>query len=204
MRFTCQALFGGAAETTATVRTTDDPVIREIHARTDIVAFIGQYVQLKKRGHDFVGLCPFHGEKTPSFHVHPDPDNFFKCFGCGVGGDVITFLRRLENVSFGDAKRMLAARAGIEIEPENPRTARQRSERESIYEANRIAAGYFARMLKETAGRTRARVLREARIQRVDDREVHARLRAGFVGRFGYGTRAQRDGSRARRRTRAW
>ena len=152
MRFTCQALFGGAAETTAIVRTTDDPVIREIHARTDIVAFIGQYVQLKKRGRDFVGLCPFHGEKSPSFHVHPDPDNFFKCFGCGVGGDVITFLRRLENVSFGDAKRMLAARAGIEVEPDNPRTARARSERESIYEANRIAAAYFARTLKEAAG----------------------------------------------------
>jgi DNA primase len=152
MRFTCQAPFGGAAEITATVRTTDDPVIREIHARVDIVSFIGQYVQLKKRGRDFVGLCPFHGEKTPSFHVHPDPDNFFKCFGCGAGGDVITFLRRLENVSFGDAKRMLAARAGIEIEPENPRTARQRTEREAIYEANRLAAAFFARTLRESGG----------------------------------------------------
>jgi len=134
------------------VRTTDDPVIREIHARVDIVAFIGQYVQLKKRGRDFVGLCPFHGEKTPSFHVHPDPDNFFKCFGCGAGGDVITFLRRLENVSFGDAKRMLASRAGIQIEPENPRAARQRSEREQIYEANRIAAAFFARTLRQPGG----------------------------------------------------
>lgn len=131
---------------------TDDPVIREIHARIDIVSFIGQYVDLKKRGRDYVGLCPFHGEKTPSFHVHPEPDNFFKCFGCGAGGDVLTFVKRLENLTFGDAKRLLAAKAGIEIEPERPGAARARSEREAIFEANRIAAQFFARMLVAPAG----------------------------------------------------
>jgi len=130
----------------------DDPVVREIHARIDIVSFIGQYVTLRKRGRDYVGLCPFHGEKTPSLHVHPEPDNFFKCFGCGAGGDVITFVRRLENLSFGDAKRLLAAKAGIEIAPENPRAARERTEREAIYDANRIAAAYFARMLQAPEG----------------------------------------------------
>lgn len=134
----------------------DQGVIREIHARTDIASFIGQYVPLRKRGNDLVGLCPFHGEKTPSFHVHPD-QGYFKCFGCGVGGDVITFLQKLENVTFGDAVRMLAAKHGIEVDPENPHAARARSERETIYEANRIAAAYFARMLKsEDAQRARA------------------------------------------------
>jgi len=92
-----------------------------------------------------VGLCPFHSEKTPSFHVHPDR-GFFKCFGCGVGGDVITFVQKLENAAFGDAVRMLAAKAGVELEPENPHAQRARSEREAIYEANRIAAAYFARL----------------------------------------------------------
>ncbi|HYL27460.1 MAG TPA: CHC2 zinc finger domain-containing protein, partial [Candidatus Nitrosotalea sp.] len=109
----------------------DQGVLREIRARVDIAAFIGAYLPLKKRGNDLVGLCPFHAEKTPSFHVHPDK-GFFKCFGCGAGGDVITFLQRSDNVPFGDAVRMLAAKAGVELEAENPRAARARSEREAI------------------------------------------------------------------------
>jgi DNA primase len=139
----------------------DPGVVREIHARTDIATFIGQYVPLKKRGNDLVGLCPFHGEKTPSFHVHPDR-GFFKCFGCGEGGDVIAFVQKLENVPFPEAVRMLATKAGIELEPENPQAARQRGERESIYEANRIAAQYFARMLRDPVGE-RARGYLESR-----------------------------------------
>ncbi len=129
----------------------DQGVIREVHSRVDIATFIGQYVALKQRGRDLVGLCPFHGEKTPSFHVHPD-QGYFKCFGCGAAGDVIGFVQKLENVPFPEAVRMLAAKAGIELEPENPGAARARSEREAIYEANHLAAQYFARMLKSQAG----------------------------------------------------
>jgi DNA primase catalytic core len=139
----------------------DQGVLREIHARVDIANVIGEYVPLRKRGNDLVGLCPFHSEKTPSFHVHPDR-GFFKCFGCGVGGDVITFVQKLENVAFGDAVRMLAAKAGVELEPENPRAARARSEREAIYDANRLAAAFFARALQSTAG-ARARAYCEKR-----------------------------------------
>ncbi len=130
----------------------DRTAIAEIHARLDIARVIGEYVPLKKRGNDLVGLCPFHGEKTPSFHVHPDR-GFFKCFGCGAGGDAIAFVQRIENVPFADAVRTLAAKAGVELEPENPGAARARTEREAIYEANRIAAAYFARMLGSDAGR---------------------------------------------------
>jgi DNA primase len=129
----------------------DQSVIREIHTRIDIATFIGQYVSLKKRGRDLVGLCPFHGEKTPSFHVHPE-EGFFKCFGCGAGGDVIAFAMKLENLPFSDAARMLAAKAGIALENEDPRAARRRSEREAIYEANAIAAAYFERMLRAPEG----------------------------------------------------
>jgi DNA primase len=117
----------------------------------DIANLIGTYVPLKKRGNDLVGLCPFHAEKTPSFHVHPDR-GFFKCFGCGTGGDVITFLQKSESLSFGDAVQALAKKAGIELEPESPRAARARSEREAMYEANRIAAAYFKRMLGSQRG----------------------------------------------------
>jgi DNA primase len=129
----------------------DQGVLREIRARVDIGTLIGSYVQLKKRGNDLVGLCPFHAEKTPSFHVHPDR-GFFKCFGCGAGGDVITFLQKSENLDFGEAIRTLASKAGIELQAENPRAARVRSEREAIYEANHLAAAYFTRMLAAERG----------------------------------------------------
>ncbi|HVR45175.1 MAG TPA: DNA primase [Candidatus Binatia bacterium] len=129
----------------------DQGTLREIRDRVDIASFIGQYVPLRKRGNDLVGLCPFHAEKTPSFHVHPDR-GFFKCFGCGAGGDVITFVQKLESAGFGDAVRMLAAKAGVELQPESPRESRARNEREAIYEANRVAAAYFARMLAADAG----------------------------------------------------
>lgn len=124
----------------------DQSVTREILARTDLAAFIGQYVTLHKRGRDLVGLCPFHGEKTPSFHVHPDR-GFFKCFGCGKGGDAIRFLMELENLRFPEAARVLAKRAGVEVEAEDPREARRRSEREAIYDANKIAATFYHRLL---------------------------------------------------------
>jgi DNA primase len=126
-------------------------VTREIHARVDIAEYIGQYVALKRRGRDLVGLCPFHGEKTPSFHVHPD-EQYFYCFGCGVAGDVIAFVQRMENVPFPEAVRMLAKRAGVELAEEDPRAARVRSEREAIYEANALAVSYFTRMLASGAG----------------------------------------------------
>jgi DNA primase len=132
----------------------DDGVKREVLARTDIGEFIGTYVPLRKRGNDLVGLCPFHAEKTPSFHVHPDR-GFFKCFGCGAGGDVLSFYQRLENVTFPEALRSLAKRAGVEVEAESPAATRVRSEREAIYAANEAAAAFFHRTLKlagEAAG----------------------------------------------------
>ncbi len=125
----------------------DQGTIREILARTDIGTFIGTHVQLRKRGNDLVGLCPFHGEKTPSFHVHPER-GFFKCFGCGAGGDVIKFAQQLENLSFPEAARLLARRAGIELADEDPQAARVRGEKEQIYAANAAAAAFFQRMLK--------------------------------------------------------
>ena len=125
----------------------DQGTIREILARTDIGTYIGTYVQLRKRGNDLVGLCPFHGEKTPSFHVHPDR-GFFKCFGCGKGGDVIKFAQELEGLPFPEAARLLARKAGIELAEEDPAAARVRGEKEQIYAANELAASFYHRTLR--------------------------------------------------------
>ncbi len=135
------------AEYRASMARIDDGVKREVLARTDIASYIGTYVQLRKRGNDLVGLCPFHGEKTPSFHVHPDR-KFWKCFGCQKGGDVIAFAMEQEALSFPEALRSLARRAGIAIEDESPDAARVRGEKEQIYAANDIAASFFNRMLR--------------------------------------------------------
>lgn len=130
----------------------DDGVKREVLARIDIGEYIGTFVSLRKRGNDLVGLCPFHGEKTPSFHVHPDR-GFFKCFGCTAGGDVIRFVQLHDNLGFVDALTLLAKRAGIELASEDPRAARVRSEKEAIYHANDVAARWFHHALvAEPAG----------------------------------------------------
>ncbi len=124
----------------------DETTKHEVLAKTDIGEYIGSFVQLRKRGNDLVGLCPFHGENTPSFHVHPDR-GFFKCFGCGAAGDVIRFLQLRDNLSFVEALTVLAKRVGVELEPETPQSARLRSEKESIYHANEVATAWFHRVL---------------------------------------------------------
>jgi DNA primase len=140
----------------------DDGVKREILARADIGEVIGAYVTLRKRGKDLVGLCPFHGEKTPSFHVHPD-DGYYKCFGCDAKGDVLTFVQRQENVGFTDALRILGKRYGVEVENEDPRAARVRSEKEAIYHANDVARAFFHRMLLDPREGAEARAYCEGR-----------------------------------------
>jgi len=91
-----------------------DRLLEEIKSRIDIVDFISDYVQLKKAGQNYKGLCPFHSEKTPSFMVS-QAKQIFHCFGCGIGGDVVSFLMKQENISFGDAVRNIAKKAGIKI-----------------------------------------------------------------------------------------
>jgi DNA primase len=140
----------------------DDSIKREVLTRTDIAEYIGQFVTLRKRGNSLVGLCPFHAERTPSFHVHPDK-GFFKCFGCDAHGDVINYLRRAENLTFPDALRILAKRAGIEVEAEDPGAARARTEKEAIYAANAVAASYFHRLLVLEAAGAPARAYCERR-----------------------------------------
>lgn len=89
-----------------------DSFLEQLRANTDIESVISPYVNLRRRGKNLVGLCPFHNEKTPSFTVYPENGSFY-CFGCGVGGDVITFVRRMENLDYMEAVKQLADRAGM-------------------------------------------------------------------------------------------
>ncbi len=152
-------------------------MVKEVLAKTDLATLIGSYVQLNRRGRDLVGLCPFHGEKTPSFHVHPDT-GYYKCFGCAEGGDAISFLRKQEGLTFADAVRDLAKRVGIELEPESPQQARARSERETIVAANQIAVAYFQKMLLIDPSGAAARAYCE---KRGLDRPTIERFKLGFA-----------------------
>ena len=117
-------------------------IAAEIVARTDIVSLISNYVTLKRAGSNMNGLCPFHSERTPSFTVFTASNSFY-CFGCGAGGDAITFLRRIENLEFEDALEQLAKRAGINI-PRDPSThGGRRYDRNRFYDMNRDAARFF-------------------------------------------------------------
>lgn len=133
----------------------EESVIREVIERTDIVRLIGEYVQLKRRGKTMVGLCPFHHEKTPSFHVNGELGRF-KCFGCGAGGNAANFLMKLENRSFPEAIELLAERLGIRIEHksrENDSFRQQARDREkAFYEVLLAAQAYFASELKQPEG----------------------------------------------------
>ena len=96
-----------------------EDVIAEVRQRSDIVDLVSSYVALKRRGRDYVGLCPFHSEKTPSFSVSPERQSFH-CFGCGVGGNAISFVMQYENLSFPEALRFLASRAGMQLPEREP------------------------------------------------------------------------------------
>lgn len=124
--------------------------INEIRERTDIVELISQYVSLKHSGANHTGLCPFHSEKTPSFSVN-SARQFFHCFGCGVGGDVFSFLMKTEGLVFPDAVRLLAERAGVELEEHIPTPEEEQRERqrERLYRVNEVAAAYFHQLLME-------------------------------------------------------
>ncbi|MBT8399929.1 MAG: DNA primase, partial [Rhodothermia bacterium] len=129
--------------------------IEEVRAASDVVDVVSDYVQLRKRGSNFVGLCPFHNEKTPSFNVNPSMQ-IFKCFGCSSGGDVFQFVKQIENVEFPEAVRILADRAGITL-PEAEQDFEEASETESILHALRFAARVYHDQLVEAAEAESAR-----------------------------------------------
>jgi len=122
----------------------------ELHDRSDVVDVISSYVQLRQRGRLYTGLCPFHSEKTPSFTVYPDTQSYY-CFGCGNGGDVITFIKNYENLDYIEAVKLLADRAGMQMPDDSDQDDANRKKR--MLEANRLAARFFFKTLNSDEGR---------------------------------------------------
>ena len=116
-------------------------VIEELKYRSPIEEVISSYVTLKRAGANYNGLCPFHSEKTPSFTVFPKTSSFY-CFGCGAGGDVVSFIMRAENLEYRQALDFLAKRAGISL-PEDGRDCERTISRNRLYEMNVCAAKFF-------------------------------------------------------------
>ena len=139
-----------------------DDKIEEIRSRADIASLIGEYVILKKAGKNYLGLCPFHREKTPSFTVSPDKQMFY-CFGCSEGGNVFSFLMKLNHLTFPEAVRQLAKKVGVVI-PERT-MSREEKERyslaEQIRQVNELAAGFFMKTLQSPAGENAREYLRK-------------------------------------------
>lgn len=135
-----------------------DSFLQELKLRNDITEIASSYVNLKRHGRNMVGLCPFHGEKTPSFNIYTENGSFY-CFGCGAGGDVITFIMKIENLDYVEAVKFLAQRAGMEM-PENTYDDSMSKLRMRIYEANREAARFFHATLLSQRGQSGLNYLR--------------------------------------------
>lgn len=119
--------------------------MQDLKYKNNVVEIISSYVPLKKSGKNYIGRCPFHSEKTPSFFVFPDTESFY-CFGCGMGGDVISFIEKIENIDFSEAIKLLAERSGMEI-PEHNDNNSLSALRKRILEINKITANYFYKCL---------------------------------------------------------
>ena len=146
-----------------------------IRDATDIVDLVSEHVQLTRRGRNFLGLCPFHDEKTPSFSVNPDRQ-FYHCFGCGAGGDVFKFIQEIDRVTFVEAVKFLAERAGVAL-PERSGPSREETEAaDELYRANDLAQKYFHHLLLNDEVGTSARTYLQTR-----------RLAGETIERFGLG-----------------
>ncbi len=151
----------------------DVELIREVREKNDIVEVVSSYVSLKRVGKNYVALCPFHQEKTPSFTVSPDKQ-LWHCFGCGLGGDVFSFVQRIEGISFGEALKKLAERVGIRVE----RVSRQEASlRARLIEINKLAMDFYERTLWSDAGK----VARDYLKRRGVSEEIARRFHLGYA-----------------------
>lgn len=158
-----------------------DDTVEEVRIRSDIVSVIGSYIRLKKTGSNHMGLCPFHNEKTPSFSVSQSKQ-MYHCFGCGVGGNVYTFIMEYENYTFVEALKFLAERAGINL-PEQEYSAREKRQvdlKNRLMEINKEAAKYYYYQLKSDRGQASKEYL----LGRGLTEETIKAFGLGFANRF--------------------
>ena len=157
-----------------------DELLDEIKSKNDIIDIVSQYVVLKRSGRNYMGLCPFHKEKSPSFCVSPDKQ-IFHCFGCGVGGNVIHFIGKIENLNFIESLELLANRAGIELpksgNAEDDRISRLKSR---VYELNKCAAEFYHQNLYKPTAKPAQEYVKK---RRLDNRTLKA-FKIGYSGRF--------------------
>ena len=129
-----------------------DSFIQDLKMKSDIVDLVSSYTNLKKHGRNYIGLCPFHNEKTASFYLYPDSGSFY-CFGCACGGDIITFAEKAESLDYIDAVKFLAQRAGLSVPEDNLKDDYLSKLRMRIYEINRISARFFYEKLYSHEGK---------------------------------------------------
>ena len=157
-----------------------DEIIEEVRQSNDIVDIISQYVHLKRSGRNFFGLCPFHNEKSPSFSVSPDKQ-IFHCFGCGVGGNVFTFLMKIEGISFIEAVQTLAERANIQLPTfENSRDAAREELKSKVYKVNEFTANYYHENLYKSTSKDAQEYIKKRKLTN----EILKSFRIGFSGKF--------------------
>ena len=157
-----------------------DEVINDVRQSNDIVDVISQYVHLKRSGRNFVGLCPFHNEKSPSFSVSPDKQ-IFHCFGCGVGGNVFSFITQIEGINFVEAVQMLAERANIQLPTLQDNGDSQREElKAKVYKVNEFTAEFYHQNLYKP----QAKIAQEYVKKRQLSNETLKSFKIGFSGKF--------------------
>ena len=157
-----------------------EEVIEEVRMRNDIVDVISGYVKLQRKGSNYFGLCPFHNEKSPSFSVSPGKQMYY-CFGCGAGGNVITFIMEYENYSFTEALNLLAERAGVALPKQeySPEARAQEDLKKNLLEINKLAANYFYYQLKHPQGKAGYDYLKNRQL--TDDTIRHFGLSLGML-----------------------
>ncbi len=149
--------------------------IDRLKAANPIAEIMGSHITLKRTGRDYICLCPFHNEKTPSCHVHPDKE-YFHCFGCGAGGDVITFTMKYNNLDYWEAVKLLADRGGVPLPEDNYFKSGGTDKRKRFYEMNKTAARFFFEKLKSDEGKACREYLFKTR-----------RLKADTIQKYGMG-----------------
>ena len=157
-----------------------DEILEEVKQSNDIVDTIKQYINLKRSGRNYFGLCPFHNEKSPSFSVSPDKQ-IFHCFGCGVGGNVITFISKIEGIGFKEAIEVLAERANIVLPTDESKIDSKKEElKAKVYKVNTFAAEYYHKKIYEPSSKIAQEYVKKRQL----NNETLKSFKIGFSGNF--------------------